>query len=161
MSINSINGVNGYNYGMNQADSIKPETRQKLKELDINDTSIRTESQAQKKIEEKGKEIKKQIQERLQAEASQNVQQPQAFTQQAQPVQGVQQPEQVDGVKQSQQVKQPEGIEQQYGVQNQQTGNEQSKAFAGSNAAQQQQVQPFALGNDIVAMYNKFKLGLI
>ena len=104
MSINSINGVNGYNYGMNQADSIKPETRQKLKELDINDTSIRTESQAQKKIEEKGK---------------------------------------------------------QYGVQNQQTGNEQSKAFAGSNAAQQQQVQPFALGNDIVAMYNKFKLGLI
>ena len=65
MSINSINGVNGYNYGMNQADSIKPETRQKLKELDINDTSIRTESQAQKKIEEKGKEIKKQIQERL------------------------------------------------------------------------------------------------
>lgn len=159
MSINSINGVNGYGFGVGQSDSIKPETREKLKALGIDDKSVRTESQAQQKIEEKGKEIKKQIQERLQAEASQNVQQSQAFTQQAQSVQGVQQTEQVDGVKQSQQVKQPDGIEQQYGIQNQQTGNEQTKAFAGSNSAQQ--VQPFELGNDIVAMYNKFKLGLI
>jgi len=158
MSINAINGSNSY-YGMNSSDAIKPETRKKLQDLDINDTSIRTESQAQNKIQQKTEEIKKQIQERMQAEASQNIQQSQAFVPQNQQVQEIQQPENVDGVNQTQQVKQPEGIEQQYGVQNQQTGNEQQKAFAGSNGAHQ--VQPFELGNDIVAMYNKFKLGLI
>ena len=161
MSINAISGSSSY-FGMNSSDMIKPETRQTLEELGIDDTSIKTETQAQNKIQEKYEEIMEQVNETMQAEASQNVQQPQEFSQQYQFSQDSQQTEGVngaDGINQSQQIGQSEGIDQQTGIQNQYTGDEQQKAMVGSGTIQQS--QPFELGNDITAMYNKFKLGLI
>lgn len=160
MSINSINGVSSFNFGMMPSDPIKPETRQKLKELGIDESSVKTETQAQNKIQTKEEQIKKAIQERMQAEASQNIQVQSA--QASQMTQGINNPEQVDGINKSEQIQQPQNIEAQQGAQNKQTGNEQMKAFAGSNAAQQpQQIQPFDLSNDIIALHNKLKLGLI
>ena len=158
MSKNAINGVNSFNYGI-QADPIKPETREKLKALGIDEKSVKTEKQAQNKINEKEEQIKKAIQERLQAEASQNVQT--QTTQATQNVQGVNQTDKIDGINKSEQIQQPQGVQEQQGIQNKQTGNEQMKAFAGSNAQQPQQVQPFDLSNDIIALHNKLKLGLI
>ena len=159
MSINSISGINSFNYGAMPSDPIKPETREKLKALGIDAKDIKSEKQAQQKIEAKEEEIKKAIQERLQAEASQNIQ---VQSQQAtQNTQAVQPNEKIDGVKESQQVKQPESIENQQNVQHQQTGNEQMKAFASSNTAIAQQIQPFDMSSDLIAMHNKLKLGLI
>ncbi len=162
MSINAINGANSFNFGMAPSDPIKPETRQKLKELGIDEKSVRTETQAQNKINVKEQEIRKAIQERLQEQASTQVQTAQAGTQQPQQVQDPNKAEKVDGINQSQQIQQPQGLEQQNALQHNQTGNEQLKAFAGAQSAQAaQQAVPFATGSDLVAMYNKLKLGLI
>ena len=163
MSINAISG-NSFNYGMNQADVIKPETRQKLQALGIDEKSVRTETQAQNKINEKEQQLRKAIQERLQEQASTQMQ-PQAGIQQPQQpqaVNGIGQAEKVDGLDKTQQVQQPQGAEAQPAIQNRQDGNEQAKAFAGSQSAQQpQQLDPFATCKDLVAMYNKLKLGLV
>ena len=168
MSINSINGFNSVQFGGAQADPIKPETRQKLKELGIDEKSVKTETQAQLKIHEKAEEIKKQINEQMQAQTASQQQCAQAgsiFAQQPQQVQPNQGVEKVDGIKQSQQIQQPKGIEQQHALNNQQQGNEHVKAMAGANAPQQAeqipQNQPFELDKDLVAMYNKIKLGML
>lgn len=168
MSINSINGFNSVQFGGAQADPIKPETRQKLKELGIDEKSVKTETQAQLKIHEKAEEIKKQINEQMQAQTASQHQGAQAgsiFAQQPQQVQPNQGVEKIDGVKESQQIQQPKGIEQQHALNNQQQGNEHVKAMAGANASQQpQQIpqnQPFELDKDLVAMYNKIKLGML
>ena len=163
MSINAINGINNAQYGMIQADPIKPETRQKLRELGIDEKSVKNETQAQNKITEKEEQMRKEIQERIQAQAAGDSQAAQAGSQNQQPqqVQGLDKADKVDGVNQSQQIQQPQGLEQQHAIHNQQQGDEQVKAFAGSHAQQAQQGQPFAQGLELVAMYNKFKLGLI
>ncbi|MCR5266272.1 MAG: hypothetical protein K6E29_06735 [Cyanobacteria bacterium RUI128] len=163
MSINAINGVNNAQYGMIQADPIKPETREKLKALGIDEKSVRNETQAQNKINEKEEMMRKEIQERIQAQASGDSQAAQAGSQNQQPqqVQGVEKADEVEGVSQSQQIQQPQGIEQQHAIHNQQQGNEHVKAFAGANASQAQQGQAFLQGQELVAMYNKFKLGLV
>lgn len=161
MSINAIGG-NSFNYGITPADPIKPETRQKLKELGIDEKSVKSETQAQNKIQEKEQQFRKEIQERLQEQASTQIQSAQAGTQQPQQVQGADKSEKVDGLNQAQQIQKPQGTEEQHALQNKQDGNEQVKAFAGTQAAQQpQQVDPFATGKDLVAVYNKLKLGLI
>ena len=165
MSINAINGFNNsVQFGGIQADPIKPETREKLKALGIDEKSVKTETQAQAKINEREEQIKKQINELMQAQAS-SQQQAQAGSQ-IQPQQQVQDPNKVDGIKESQQIQQPKGIEQQHSINNQQQqGNEHVKAFAAAHAPHQaqqvQQNQPFELDKDLVAMYNKLKLGLI
>ena len=162
MSINSINGINNAQYGKIQAYPIKPETRQKLKMLNIDEQSVRTETQAQNKINAKEEQMRKEIQERMQAQAAgDSLAAAQAGTQNQQQVQGADKANKVDGISQSQQIEQPKGIEQQHAIHNQQQGNEHVKAFAGSNAQQAQQVQPFTQGQELVAMYNKFKLGLV
>ena len=168
MSINAINGFNNVQFGGAQADPIKPETRQKLKELGIDEKSVKTETQAQIKIHEKAEEIKKQINDQMQAQAGSQQQTAQAgsiFAQQPQQVQPNQGIDKVDGIKQSQLIQQPKGIEQQHALNNQQQGNEHVKALAGANAPQQgqqiPQAQPFDLDKDLVAMYNKIKLGMI
>lgn len=168
MSINAINGFNNVQFGGVQADPIKPETREKLKELGIDEKSVKTETQAQLKIHEKAEEIKKQINEQMQAQTASQQQGAMAgsiFAQQPQQVQPNQAVDKVDGIKESQQIQQPKGVEQQYALHNQQQGNEQVKAFAGSHAPQQtQQIpqnQPFELDKDLVAMYNKIRLGMI
>jgi len=160
MSINSIHGI-GNSFGMMPSDPIKPETRQKLKELGINDTSIRTETQAQNKIQQKEEQIKKEVQERLQADAAVLAQNTQNV--QPQNVQNINSSEKVDGIGTAEQIKQPEGVDQQSKLQNKQTENEEMKAFAGSNAIQQniQGSEPFKVSGDITALYNKLKLGLI
>lgn len=167
MSINSINGFNNVQFGGGiQADPIKPETREKLKALGIDEKSVKTETQAQIKIHEKAEEIKKQINEQMQAQTASQQQGAMAgsiFAQQPQQVQPSQSVDKVDGIKESQQIQQPKGIEQQHALNNQQQGNEHVKAFAGSNAPAQQipQNQPFDLDKDLVAMYNKIRLGMI
>lgn len=164
MSINSINGVNSFGYSM-PSDPIKPETKQKLRELGIDENSVRTETQAQNKIKEKVAELQQQLQERVQAEAAtQHVQitDISQFVQgiNSQPaVQGIQQPHQVDGLNQTQQIQQPQGIEAQNGLQDKQVANDQTQAFAGSSAQQHEQ-KPFELSSDIIALQNKLKLGL-
>lgn len=160
MSINSINGI-GNSFNMMPADPIKPETRQKLKELGIEDKSIRTETQAQNKIEQKVAQIQKEIQERLQADAATMAQNTQNVQPQNAP--NVNNPEKVDGIGNAERIKQPEGIDQQQNIQNKQTQNEEMKAFAGSNSIQQniQDNEPFKVSGDITALYNKLKLGLI
>jgi hypothetical protein len=160
MSINAVNGFNNFQYGANQVDPIKPETRQKLRELNIDEKSVKNEAQAQVKINEKEEQFRKEMREFLQAQAS-TQQQAQASSQIQQPqqVQGIDKAEKVEGIKESQQVKQPEGIEQQHAVNNQQQGDEQIKAFAASQ--QKIDALPFEKGSELVAMYNKFKLGLI
>ena len=166
MSINAVNGFSNVQFGGVQADPIKPETRDKLKALGIDEKSVRTETQAQAKIQVREEEIKKQIQERIQAEASQQ-QTAQASSQiQPQQVQNVDNAQKVDGINPSQQVQAPKGIEQQHAINNnQQQGNEHVKAFAASHAPQQNQQIPqneaFELDKDLVAMYNKLKLGLV
>lgn len=160
MSINSINGI-GHSFNMMPSDPIKPETRQKMKELGIDDKSVRTETQAQNKIEQKEAQIKKEIQEKLQADAASMAQNTQNV--QPQNVPNVNNPEKVDGIGTAEQIKQPEGIDQQKGMQNKQTENEEMKAFAGMNGIQQniQDNEPFKVSGDITALYNKLKLGLI
>lgn len=161
MSINAIGG-NSFNFGIVPSDPIKPETRQRLKELGIDDKSVKTETQAQNKIQTKEEQIRKAIQERLHEQASTQVQIAQSGTQQPQQVQGADKTEKVDGLNQVQQIQKPQGAEEQHALQNKQDGNEQIKAFAGSQAGQQpQNIEPFAKGKDLVAMYNKLKLGLI
>lgn len=161
MSINGINGINNFQYGGVQADPIKPETRQKLRELNIDEKSVKNEAQAQTKINEKEEQFRKEMREQLQAQAATAQQAAQAGSQIQQPqqVQAPDKAEKVDGVKDSQQVKQPQGIEQQHTINNQRQGDEQVKA----QAASQQIIQalPFEKGSELVAMYNKFKLGLI
>lgn len=162
MSINAINSFNRFQFP-NQQDQIKPETKQHMKELGIDEQSVRTETQAQNKIREKEDQIKKEMREQLQAQAGSQIQTAQAGSQIQQPQQ-VQDPnktEKVDGVSQSQQIQEPKGIEQQHAIHNQQQGDEHVKAFAGSNAQQTIQAIPFQQGSELVAMYNKFKLGLI
>lgn len=164
MSINAIGGLNNFQYGGMQADPIKPETRQKMKELGIDESSVRTETQALKKVNEKEEQMRKEMREQLQAQAGSQVQAAQAGSQIQQPqqVQGAEKAEKVDGVSQSQQIQKPQGIEQQHAIHNQQQGDEQTKAFAGANNAQQVlQALPFEKGSELVAMYNKFQLGLI
>lgn len=166
MSINSINGSYGFGFGM-PSDPIKPETKQKLRELGIDENSVRTETQAQHKIKEKLAELKQQLQEKIQAEASsQHVQ----ITDISQFVQGVNsqpviqsmnQPNQVEGLGKAQQIQQPQNIEAQNGLQDKQIANDQTQAFAGSASAQQpEQAKPFELSSDIIALQNKLKLGL-
>lgn len=160
MSINAINGFGNIQFGAVQSDPIRPETRQKLRELGIDENSVKTETQAQKKIADKEEQIRKEMREQLQAQASsQQTAQAGSQVQQPQQVQGNNNVEKVDGVSESQQIKQPQGIEQQHSIHNQQQGDEQTKAFAAS----QQMIQslPFEKGSELVAMYNKFKLGLI
>ena len=160
MSINAINGFGNVQFGGIQADPIKPETRQKLRELNIDENSVKTETQAQQKITEKEEQMRKEIIEQIQAQASsQQTAQAGSQIQQPQQVQGVENTEKVEGVKDSQQIKQPQGIEQQHSINNQQQGDEQIKAFAASQ--QIVQALPFEKGSELVAMYNKFKLGLI
>lgn len=163
MSINSINGVQNFGYGM-PSDPIKPETKQKLRELGIDENSVRTETQAQNKIKEKIAEMQQQLQERVQAEAAtQHVQ----ITDISQFVQGLgqpqvqplHQPQQVEGLSQTQQIQQPQNIEAQNGLQDKQVANDQTQAFAGSSAQQPEQ-KPFELSSDIIALQNKLKLGL-
>jgi hypothetical protein len=167
MSINAINSSNGFNFAV-PSDPVKPETKQKLRELGIDENSVKTETQAQNKINEKVADIKQQIQERMQAEASSQHTQvtdvsqffQSANFQQVQ-IQPSNQSQQVDGLNQSQQIQQPQNIEAQAGVQNKQDGNEQMQAFAGSSSAQQpQQAQPFQMSSEIIALQNKLKLGL-
>lgn len=166
MSINSINGVNSFGYGM-PSDPIKPETKQKLRELGIDENSVKTETQAQNKIKEKVAELQQQLQERVQAEAAtQHVQ----ITDISQFVQGVNsmpaiqpanQSQQVEGLGQAQQIQQPQGLEAQNGLQDKQISNDQTQAFAGSASAQKpEQAKPFELSSDIIALQNKLKLGL-
>lgn len=166
MSINSINGVNNFGYAM-PSDPIKPETKRKLRELGIDENSVRTETQAQNKIKEKVVELQQQLQERVQAEAAtQHVQ----VTDISQFVQGVNsmpviqpanQLQQVEGLGVAQQIQQPQGIEAQNGLQDKQVSNDQTQAFAGSASAQQpEQAKPFELSSDIIALQNKLKLGL-
>lgn len=166
MSINSINGLNSFGY-CGQSDPIKPETRQKLKELGIDENSVRTETQAQNKIHEKVVELQQQIKERVQAEAaSQHMQ----VTDISQFVQGLgaqpsvvpaQQPNQVEGLNVAQQIQQPQNIDPQQGAQLKQVGDdEQTKAASASASAQVQQPKPFELSSEIIALHNKLKLGL-
>ena len=167
MSINSINGVHSFGYGM-PSDPIKPETKQKLRELGIDENSVRTETQAQNKIKEKVAELQQQLQERMQAEAaSQHLQ----ITDISQFVQGINsmpatiqpsgQTPQVEGLQPTQQIQQPQGVEAQNGVQEKKISNNQTEAFAGSASAQQsQQAKPFELSSEIIALQNKLKLGL-
>ena len=160
MSINAVNGFNDFNHGGVKKDFIRPETRQKMQELGIDEQSVKTEAQAQKKINEKEEQFRKAIREQVQAQAaSQQQVQPGSQVQQPQQVQGVDKAEKVEGVKDSQQVKQPQGVEQQHAVHNQQQGDEQTKAFAASQ--QIVQALPFEKGSELVALYNKLKLGLI
>ena len=163
MSINAVNGIGNYQYGGIQADAIKPETRLKLKALGIDENSVKTETQAQNKINEKENQMRAEMREQLQSQASSQVQISQGSSQAQQPqaVQGIEKPQQVDGINQSQQIKEPQGIEQQHALNNQQQGNEQVKAFAGAHNAQVMGAIPFMQGSELVAMYNKFKLGLI
>ena len=69
MSINSINGINNFGLGL-PSDPIKPETRQKLRELGIDESTVRTETQAQHKIHEKVAQLQREIQERVQKSES-------------------------------------------------------------------------------------------
>lgn len=164
MSINSINGVNSFGYCM-PSDPIKPETKQKLRELGIDENSVRTETQAQNKIKEKVAELQQQLQERVQAEAATQHVQVTDITQfvqgiNSQPVvQPMNQSQQVEGLNQSQQIQQPQGLEAQNGLQDKKVADDQTQAFAGSAAAQQPQ-KPFELSSDIIALQNKLKLGL-
>lgn len=166
MSINAIGG-SSFQFNMGPSDPIKPETRKKLKELGIDENSVRTETQAQNKIHDKEEQIKKAIKERLQEQASTQVQTAQAGSQNPQPqqVQGVDKADKVDGINQSQQIQQPKEVEQQHALNNQRQGDEQVKAFAGSQAAQApqeaKQAQPFDNEKDLLAMYKKLELGLI
>ena len=167
MSINSISGVNNFGFGC-QSDMIKPETREKLKALGIDENSVRTETQAQSKIKEKTAELQQQLTERVQAEAAtQHVQ----VTDISQFVQGINsmpatiqpsgQTPQVEGLQPTQQIQQPQGVEAQNGVQEKKISNNQTEAFAGSASAQQpQQAKPFELSSEIIALQNKLKLGL-
>lgn len=165
MSINAIGG-SSFNFGA-PFDPIKPETRQKLRELGIDEKSVRTETQAQNKIHAKEEQIKKAVQQRMQEEASTQVQTAQASSQSIQPqqVQSVDKTDKVDGLNQLQQVQKPQGLEQQHALNNQRQGDEQIKAFAGSQSAQApkeaQQAQPFDNEKDLLAMYKKLQLGLI
>lgn len=163
MSINAINGFSNYQYGGIQQDPIKPETKQKLKVLGIDEKSVKTETQAQNKIQEKENTMRTEMREQMQAQAGSQSQSAQASSQIQQPqeVKGADKTQQVDGINQSQQIKEPQGIEQQHALNNQQQGNEQVKAFAGSNNAQIMGAIPFMQGSELVAMYNKFKLGLV
>jgi len=164
MAINGVNGFGNVQFNRLPVDPVKPETRQKLKELGIDDKSIRTETQAQIRINEKQEEIKKQINEQMNAQAASQNQAAQAVAQ-PQQVQDPNAVDKVDGVGKAQQIEQPKGIEQQHALNNQQQGNEHVKAFASANAPQVgqqiQQGQPFELDKDLAAMYNKLKLGLI
>lgn len=166
MSVNSIGGLNNFNYGC-QSDGIKPETLNKLRALGIDENSVRTETQAQNKINQKVAELQQQMTERVQAEAaSQHVQ----ITDISQFVQGVNsmpatiqlagQMQQVDGLQPTQQIQQPQGLEAQNGVQNKQVPDDQTQAFAGSANQQVQQAKPFELSSEIIALQNKLKLGL-
>ncbi len=165
MSINSINGVNNFGFGL-PSDPIKPETRQKLRELGIDESTVRTETQAQHKIHEKVAQLQREIQERVQAEAaSQHVQ----VTDISQFVQGLGQPQvqplgqpqQVEGLKPTEQIQRPEAQEAQNGVQGKQVPDDQTEAFAGSQGAKQpQEVKPFEISSEIIALQNKLKLGL-
>ena len=158
MSINAING-NSFNFGMTPSDPIKPETREKLKALGIDEKSVKTETQAKAKINEKEQEFRKAIQERLQEMSSTQIQTAQAGSQQPQQVSGVDKADKVDGVSQANQIREPKGVENQPAIRNNETGNDQLKAFAAIQTAQK--AEPFAQGKDLVAMYNKLKLGLI
>lgn len=166
MSVNSIGGLNNFNYGC-QSDGIKPETLNKLRALGIDENSVRTETQAQNKINQKVAELQQQMTERVQAEAaSQHVQ----VTDISQFVQGLNsmpatiqpagQMQQVDGLQPTQQIQQPQGLEAQNGVQNKQVPDDQTQAFAGSANQQVQQAKPFELSSEIIALQNKLKLGL-
>ena len=167
MSVNTIDGLNNFNYGC-QSDGIKPETVNKLWALGIDENSVRTETQAQNKINQKVAELQQQMTERVQAEASsQHVQ----ITDISQFVQGVNsmpatiqpsgQTPQVEGLQPTQQIQQPQGVEAQNGVQEKKISNNQTEAFAGSASAQQpQQAKPFELSSEIIALQNKLKLGL-
>lgn len=163
MSINAINGFNGYQFGVQNSDPIKPETRQKMKVLGIDENSVKTETQAQHKINEKQNHMRAEMREQIQAQAGSQVQTAQASSQIQQPqqVQGVEKTSQVDGISQSQKIEQPKGIEEQQSLHNQQQGNEHVKAFSASNNAQIAGQIPFLQGSELVAMYNKFKLGLV
>ena len=163
MSINAISGINSFQYGGAQADPIKPETREKMKVLGIDESSVKTETQAQNKIQEKENQMKAEMRERMQAQAGSQIQIAQSSSQIQQPqdIQGVEKNQGVDGINQSQQIKEPQGIENQHSLNNQQQGNEHVKAFAGANNAQAMGAIPFLQGSELVAMYNKFKLGLV
>lgn len=158
MSINAING-NSFNFGMTPSDPIKPETREKLKALGIDEKSVKTDTQAKQKIQEKEQQFRKAIQERLKEMASTQIQAAQAESQQPQQVNGVDRTDKVDGLSQSQQIQKAEGAEKQPAIQSNQMGNEQTKAMAAIQTVQQ--AEPFANGQNLVAMYNKLKLGLI
>lgn len=158
MSVNSINNFGGVQYGGLKVDPIKLETRQKLKELGIDVQSVQTEAQAQKKISNKEEQMRKEMREHLQAQAG-------SLSQSVQSVNQVQQPQQVngvesvDGIKESQQVRPDQPVDKMNSVNNQQQGDEQTKAMAANNQVIQN--LPFEKGSELVAMYNKFKLGLI
>ena len=158
MSVNSINNYGGVQYGGLKVDPIKLETRQKLKELGIDVQSVQTEAQAQKKISNKEEQMRKEMREHLQAQAG-------SLSQSVQSVNQVQQPQQVngvesvDGIKESQQVRPDQPVDKMNSVNNQQQGDEQTKAMAVNNQVIQN--LPFEKGSELVAMYNKFKLGLI
>lgn len=163
MSINAINGIGNYQYSVAKADPIKPETKQKLKALGIDENSVKTEAQAQNKITQKENQMRTELREHSQAQAGSQIQTAQAIsqTQQPQATKGVEKAEQVDGIKQSQKIEQPKGVEEQTPLKNKEQGNEQVKAFAGSQNAQATGNIPFLKGSELVAMYNKFKLGLV
>ena len=163
MSINAINGMNRLQFCAGPSDPIKPETRQRMKELGIDENSVRTETQAQNKIKTREEQIKHEMREHFQAQASSQIQTAQAGSQVQQPqqIQAPDKTEKVDGIKESQQIQQPKGIEQQNAIHNQEQGDEQAKAFSGSHAKQALGEIPFLKGTELVAMYNKFKLGLI
>ena len=166
MSINAIGGPR-IQCNIGSYDPIKPETRQKLKDLGIDEKSVRTETQAQNKIHDKEEQIKKAIRERLQAQASTQMQIAQTCSQNIQPqqVQGVDKADKVDGINQSQKVQQSKEVEQQYALNNQRQGDEQVKAFAASQSAkaieEKEKAVPFDNEKDLIAMYKKLELGLI
>ena len=168
MSINAIGGgYSSYQFGMGPSDPIKPETRQKLKELGIDENSVKTETQAKAKIKEKEEQIKKAIQQKLQEQAATQSQAAQAGTQVQQTAQagGVDKADKVDGINKSQQIDQAKGAQEQNAINNQRQGDEQVKAFAASQGAkepkQAQQAQPFDNEKDLLAMYKKLQLGLM